>query len=74
MAGSLFRLLFGGVSCWGRSSPARKESFDLGVLVAKLEEEGRDAVEEMEDVEFEREWKVVFDVQGLPSGELGQEL
>lgn len=44
------------------------------VLVAKLEEdeeEGREAMEAIEDVELEREWKVA---QVLLSGELGHEL
>jgi hypothetical protein len=46
------------------------------VLVEKFEEEGRDTVEAMDDVEFEREWewKDVLEVQVLLSGELGQEL
>lgn len=40
------------------------------VLVAEDEEEGRERVEAMEEVEFERE----CDIQMLLSGELGQEL
>ena len=42
-------------------------------VFVRLEEEEREFVEVMEEVEFEREWRVMFDVE-LLSGELGQEL